>query len=52
MCVYICMPQVGRTALHSAALGGHKEVAEMVLRAGAEVSAKDGVHEKEYVKCT
>lgn len=32
----------GVTALHYAALGGHKEVAELLVKHGADVNARDG----------
>ena len=42
-CVW-CTVQKGKTVLHSAALGGHKEAVELLLGAGADPKAADKVH--------
>jgi len=38
--------QYGMTPLHAAAIGGHLEVARLLLEVGADITAKDEVGER------
>ena len=42
-----CAPQVGWTPLHMAADSGNLEVARALVQAGADITAKNNVSERE-----